>query len=109
MKRRCAQKKDKQVDKDRKWKLKNDSLAYPGCSFPHHCGPCSPTHHRSASAEGCSERDSGRGTRPPGTPSHSQSVGRETLQIIKIVPFSDVVSCYQRKTQTLNDSCFNLD
>lgn len=114
-KRRCTQKKgeknrQRQEVEIETWQSRSVTIApYPGCSFPHHCGPCSPTRHHSASAEGYSEHDSGRGTRPPGTPSHSQSDERETSGIIESVPYSDAVSCNQRKTQTLNDSCFNLD
>lgn len=60
---------------------------YPGCSFPRRCGPCSPTRHRSASAAGCSGHDSDTETHLLCTPSHSQSVSRETPWIIRNVCF----------------------
>lgn len=50
---------------------------YPGCSFLHRCGPCSPARRRSASAEGCSGPDSDTGTRLLCTPSHSRSVSKD--------------------------------
>lgn len=75
---------------------------YPGCSFPHHCGPCSPTRRHSASAEGCSGHGSGRETHLLCTPLHSQSVSKE---IIKTVHSSDVVSCNQRKPKPILFFC----
>lgn len=61
--------------------------AYPGCSLPHRCGPCSRRRRRSANAGGCSALGSDTGTRPPGTPSRSRSSGTGTSRCQSFLPF----------------------
>lgn len=63
--------------------------AYPGCSSPRRCGPCSRRRRRSANAAGCSALGSDRGTRPPGTPSRSRSSGTGSGRRQSLSPFTE--------------------